>query len=241
MRSSDSPRMRTLFFLCALALSSVSGLFAASTTVDGLLYNVDSTAKHSLPSTVTVTGASKDSLNVPGSLTVGASSTAAGEYTLFTTNGTYTLTLTPDPAQAASMRLFLGIGSGLWLSSASGTNETVSRVSIQTVTAPSFVTLTDAATVTLTCDPNKTEQNAIVTLGGNRTLSISGVVAGMKGVLKVIQDGTGSRTLTLPASSKVISGGSGAITLTTTASGIDVLCWYYDGSSYLWSYGKNFN
>lgn len=105
----------------------------------------------------------------------------------------------------------------------------------------SYQVLTDGATVTITCDSQSDIQNATITLGGNRTLAISGAVAGMYGTLVVKQDATGSRTLTLPASSKVINGGAGAITLTTTANGIDVLTWFYSGATYYWNYGKNYS
>ena len=83
-------------------------------------------------------------------------------------------------------------------------------------------------------------RNATVTLGGNRTLAFSNVPNGATGVLIVKQDGTGSRTLALPAGSKVIDGGSGAITLTTTPSSIDVLSFIYDGTNYLWTKGLNY-
>lgn len=101
-----------------------------------------------------------------------------------------------------------------------------------------FQTLTDGATVTYNITNG---YNAKVTLGGNRTLSITNAAAGDYGTLIVIQDGSGSKTLTLPAGSKVISGGAGAITLTTTANAIDVLSWFYDGTNYYWTYGKNYN
>lgn len=109
------------------------------------------------------------------------------------------------------------------------------------ILAPAFATLTDGATITLTCDSSKTTQNATVTLGGNRTLAISGAVNGMTGVLIVKQDATGSRTLTLPATSKVVGGGAGTVTLTATAAAVDILTWVYDGSNYYWTYGTNFN
>lgn len=103
-----------------------------------------------------------------------------------------------------------------------------------------FVTLTDGATVLQTMDTSKTSQNATVTLGGNRTLAFDKLTNGMRGVLIVKQDATGSRTLTLPATSKVVDGGAGAVTLTTTASAIDVLSWIYDGTNILWAPGLNF-
>ena len=99
--------------------------------------------------------------------------------------------------------------------------------------------LTDAATVTWDIDVKGL--NTAVTLTGNRTLAISNSVAGTFGTLVVTQDGTGSRTLALPANAKVIGGGAGAITLTTTANAKDILTWYYDGTNYYFNYGKNYN
>lgn len=98
-------------------------------------------------------------------------------------------------------------------------------------------TLTDGATVTWNLNKGI---NAVVTLGGNRTLDITNPVAGMTGILKVIQDATGSRTLSLPANSKVINGGGGAVTLTTTAGATDILSFYYDGTNYNWTVGLNY-
>lgn len=108
------------------------------------------------------------------------------------------------------------------------------------VVAPAFVTETDGATITITMDVSKAVQNSTVTLGGNRTLAFSGHVNGMTGTLIVKQDGTGSRTLALPATSKVNGTGAGVITLTTTASAIDILSWVYDGTNILWTYGNDF-
>lgn len=106
-------------------------------------------------------------------------------------------------------------------------------------TTLAFTTLTDGATITWTVAG--LVNNATVTLGGNRTLAFSGIVAGMTGTLKVVQDGTGSRTLTLPSGSKVIGGGAGAVTLTTTAAAIDILAFVYDGTNYFWTIGKNYS
>jgi hypothetical protein len=74
-------------------------------------------------------------------------------------------------------------------------------------------TLTDGATVSWDMS---TAINAKVTLGGNRTLAVSNPVLGATYSLGVIQDGTGSRTMTWPASFDW--GTTGAPTLTTTAS-----------------------
>lgn len=99
-------------------------------------------------------------------------------------------------------------------------------------------TLTDAATVTWNLASGT---NASLTIGGNRTLSISGAASGTYGTILITQDATGSRTLTLPAGSKVLSGGVGIISLTTAPAAIDILTFYYSGTTYYWTYGKNYN
>ena len=106
--------------------------------------------------------------------------------------------------------------------------------SLEAFAIPGYTTLADGATVTITCDSSKISQDSVVTLGGNRTLAMSGIQPGMRGFLIVKQDGTGSRTLALPAGSKVTGGGSGAVTLTSAASSIDILEWVYDGTNYFW-------
>jgi plastocyanin len=109
-------------------------------------------------------------------------------------------------------------------------------VSAEAWIGPAFVTLTDGATVTW-ATAGAPVNHAKVTLGGNRTLDITGEVAGASGTLVVTQDGTGSRTLTLPAGSKAPGG---AFTLSTAAGSIDVLAWVFDGSVFYWTIGKAF-
>lgn len=99
-------------------------------------------------------------------------------------------------------------------------------------------TLTDGTTVSWDMSLGTT---AKVTLGGNRTLSVSNAVAGEEYFLTVIQDGTGSRTLALPAGWKVVNNGGGAVVLTTTAGAHDIISIKYTGSNYYVSYGRNFN
>lgn len=109
---------------------------------------------------------------------------------------------------------------------------------IEAGTAPSFLTITDSATAVVLLDSSKVSQNATITLGGNRMLSLSGLAAGMTGVIIVKQDLSGNRTLTLPPSSNVVNDGAGTITLSTAASAIDILTWMYDGSNIFWNYGN---
>jgi hypothetical protein len=78
-------------------------------------------------------------------------------------------------------------------------------------------TLTDGATITPDFSANC---NFTVTLGGNRTMANpTNVTAGQSGSLFIVQDGTGSRTLSWGANWDWISGS--APTLTTTLNAID--------------------
>jgi hypothetical protein len=76
-----------------------------------------------------------------------------------------------------------------------------------------------------------------VTLGGNRNLSAgSGGVTGQFVSLLVIQDGTGSRTLTFNAVYEFAE--DTAPTLTTTANKGDLFVFRYNGAKYL-EVGRN--
>jgi hypothetical protein len=88
---------------------------------------------------------------------------------------------------------------------------------LEGVLAPVITTLTDAATIT----PDFSAScNFTVTLGGNRTLANpTNVVAGQSGSIFIVQDGTGSRTLSW-GSNWDWAGGS-APTLSTSANAVD--------------------
>lgn len=91
-------------------------------------------------------------------------------------------------------------------------------------------TLTDAATVIYDVSAGR---NAKVTLGGNRILNITNTVAGQRGVVRIIQDGTPPRTLTYQrggVAGDVDFAGGVAPTLTNAAAAVDVLEWYDDGA-----------
>lgn len=67
-----------------------------------------------------------------------------------------------------------------------------------------------------------------LTLTGNVTLAFSNPLPGDHFILKIRQDGVGSRTLTLPASTRFNSGIS-SYTPTATANALDRLGFFYDG------------
>jgi len=111
-----------------------------------------------------------------------------------------------------------------------------------TLNAPNYTSTFQTLTFGTTTTWDQTKgATAAVTLTANATLSITNVVAGMYGLIRVTQDATGSRTLTLPAGSKVINGGGGIVELTTTAGATDVLSYFYDGTNYYWTVGYNYN
>lgn len=86
-----------------------------------------------------------------------------------------------------------------------------------------LATITDGANLSWTVS---TGQKGKVTLGGNRTMNaVTGAVEGATYTLWVIQDGTGSRTITWTTSGagSFDFGTAGAPTLTTTASKADLL------------------
>jgi hypothetical protein len=98
-------------------------------------------------------------------------------------------------------------------------------------------TLTDGSTITWNVANGI---NGVVTLGGTgRTLSITNPVAGQTYTIRINQDGTGNRTITTwPTGSKWPAGLPPA--LSTAASRVDIVVFYYDGSSYYGTYQQNF-
>lgn len=97
-------------------------------------------------------------------------------------------------------------------------------------------TLVDGASISWDASAN---QVTSVTLGGNRTLAApTNLVDGAVYLLMVIQDGTGSRTLSYNAVFK-FTGGT-APTLTTTAAAKDILVFYSDGTN-LYEIGRSLN
>jgi hypothetical protein len=82
-----------------------------------------------------------------------------------------------------------------------------------------ITTLTDAASIVVDFALGN---NFLVTIGGNRTLAApTNAVAGQTGQIYVIQDGTGSRTLSYNSVYQFVSGA--APTLSTGAADVDIL------------------
>ena len=94
--------------------------------------------------------------------------------------------------------------------------------------ATTEVQLTDATTINV----DASLSNAFrVTLGGNRTLAVpTNGKSGQTISIRFIQDGSGSRTITLNSSYRKVNGLN--LTLSTTAADEDLMVMYYDGSTW---------
>lgn len=89
--------------------------------------------------------------------------------------------------------------------------------------ASKFQTLTDGATITPDFGAGL---NFKVTLGGNRTLANpSNAKDGQSGVIRVIQDATGSRTLAFGANWRFPGGAAAGAVLSTAANSIDIIAY----------------
>lgn len=111
-------------------------------------------------------------------------------------------------------RLVKSIVSG---SNVVGLGETTSTDQLEGRYAVEIATLTDAASITPDFGAN---QNFTVTLAGNRTLANpTNAVVGQTGSIFLVQDGTGSRTLSF-GTEYDFAGGT-APTISTTAAAVD--------------------
>jgi hypothetical protein len=81
-------------------------------------------------------------------------------------------------------------------------------------------------------------QKQKITLTGNCTFTFTAPNGPGNFVLRLIQDGTGGRTVTWPAAVKWV--GSAAPVLTAAAAAVDIVSIYYNGTNYYASYGLNF-
>lgn len=104
------------------------------------------------------------------------------------------------------------------------TNKTLTKPTVNG-SVGAYTSDTDGATITF----DMTASNVhTVTLAGNRTLAVSNTSTGQWFVVRLVQDGTGSRTVTWFSTIKWL--GAAAPTLTTTASRIDVFAFLVTSS-----------
>jgi YD repeat-containing protein len=179
-----------------------------------------------LAATQSVTGLKtfdKDKLAVKG--------TSTGITTISTANigsSNYTATLQAANGTIAYLSDITGTNSGTNTGDVTLSSENdlvLTGQALRTNKTP--LSLTDGGTISWN---RNNGFNAYVTLGGNRTLSLSNEQAGDHGTLVVVQDGTGGRTLNVP---------DGIITLNSGPGDTTIISYYYDGNVHFWKDGSS--
>lgn len=140
------------------------------------------------------------------------------------------LTTGTAPSAPASGKVKVYATSNVYLKmqNSSGTEIVVSTGVAQSVTASGAATTIDFASGDV----------VTLTLNASTTLTLNNPISGLYYLLKCVQDATGSRTITWPASVKW-SGGT-APTLTTTASKTDLITFWWDGTNYFGTSSLNY-
>jgi len=137
----------------------------------------------------------------------------------------------PDPGKRQFIKkgvlgIIAGIGIAVFSKIAIGVQSVNAAEGIIT-----FVEFDDGNSGTAdTIDWNKGQKHKS-TLTGNVTFTFINPADTCNIILRLVQDATGSRTVTWPASVKWPAGT--APTLTTTANSVDVVAFYFDGTNYL--------
>tara|TARA_Y100000361_G_scaffold101984_1_gene91786 strand:- start:518 stop:1330 length:813 start_codon:yes stop_codon:yes gene_type:complete len=133
-----------------------------------------------------------------------------------TISSNYTLTL-PAADGSANQALKTDGSGALGFASYLLLSETTNGQTVTGGVRANIVTLSDGANISYDMDDGN---NATVTLGGNRTLdNPSNVTVGQSGSIFIVQDGTGSRTLSYGSAYDFASGT--APTLSTGANAVD--------------------
>lgn len=155
--------------------------------------------------------------------------------------GVATLLATPSSANlAAALTDETGSGAAVFGTAPTLSNPVVGTQSYgDSSTKAASTAFVQAAIATRVDDGNSSTADTIdfsagnvhkSTLTGNCTYTFTAPPTGSVVILEVIQDATGSRTVTWPAA--VHWSGGTAPTLTTTANKVDIFTFYYNGTTY---------
>ena len=121
-------------------------------------------------------------------------------------------------------------------------------LSSTSITAPTYASVPKILSytgTTINWDPAQ-GLNAAITLSQNSSLSFTAAPpVGSYGTVVLTQDGTGSRTITLPTiasvTNKVLgSTSTSTVALSTAANSKDILNFYYDGTNCYWNIGQGY-
>lgn len=155
----------------------------------------------------------------------------ANRITIDTTTASIVTVTTPQDLHTGASVQFSTVSASVaragTLSVGTGANSSASA----TFRGQYFSELIDDGTLTTDSTVNWSSGNEHkITLGANITLAFSNGVVGGRYVLLVVQDSTGSRTVSWPGTVKW--GNAGVSTLSTTGSTVDLFTFLFDGSSY---------
>lgn len=160
--------------------------------------------------------------------------TMAGQQAIGTKNN-YDLPIMTNNIEA--MRIDASQKVGIGTATPTEKLEVKGTVSANNYTTPVQATATGTS---YTWDLNKGATAKWTLSGGNNTLTVSNAKAGMYG--SIIVTNTGTSTITFASgSNKVINGGGGTITLTPLAGAVDIVSFLYDGTTFWWTVGNNYN
>jgi hypothetical protein len=181
------------------------------------------------------------------------SKASAASLALVTANvASNTSSITANTASIASNTADLALKANIASPTFTGTVTTgiinTGVLSSTSVTAPTYASVPKTLSYTgTTINWNPAQGlNAAITLNQNSTLSFTAAPpVGSYGTIVLTQDGTGSRTITLPTiasvTNKVLgSTSTSTVALSTTANSKDILNFYYDGTNCYWNIGQGY-
>jgi hypothetical protein len=195
-------------------------------TADHLANKIIANAKLRDSAAVSVMGRSANSSGTPGDIAAAANDRLFARVSDALSFVQLTIGMVPD-----SLLTFAKLASAALATAAEYRQLTVNKlISTDSVSdALAEAALTDASSISWNMASGI---NFSITLGGNRTLSNpSGTTNNKRGRIRVVQDGTGGRTLALGSNLKT-AGGSG-ITLSTAAGAVDFLEYEVISSSFI--------
>ncbi|MRX48544.1 hypothetical protein [Pedobacter puniceum] len=161
-------------------------------------------------------------------------------------DGTADITVTADASTLTGTTLkSTVVNSSLTSVGTLGSLAVTNGITAGTVTTPIYASTPIVLTPsggTITWNPTL-GLNASVVLAGNSTLAFSSAPAsGSYGTLVVTQPAGGGATLTLPSGTHRVLGSSSTTTvgLSTAGNAVDIVSFYYNGSTYYWNVGQGY-